>query len=97
VESVALSAAYGVQEGAYQVPVAAVVLRDVCNIDGPAVYAALRAAPNVTLLPRYVRHVDRIPLTDGYRPIKDALRSEPIGPDGRTWRVEPARETYELL
>jgi putative long chain acyl-CoA synthase len=97
VDAVALCAVYGVPEGAHQVPVAAIVLRDGRDIDARALVAALRGAPTVAVLPRYLRHVERIPLTDGYRPIKDALRVEPVRSDGRTWRLDSTGETFDLV
>jgi putative long chain acyl-CoA synthase len=94
---VALCAAYGVAEGPHQVPAAALVTRDGKPPSLDALRDALASQPAPGVYPHYLRHVDRIAMTDGYRPIKEALRAEPIQPDGRTWRYDFERGEYEPL
>ena len=76
---VAHAVVYGVevagQEG--EVPVAAIVLRAGAALDQAALCRALEAhAPEAR--PRFVRIVEAIPMTEGYRPLKAGLRAAGI-------------------
>ena len=82
---VALAVVYGVPASADalmdEVPVAAVVLHEGAALDGPGLFAALAARHPAAALPHRVRVVPAIPMTEGFRPLKAALRGEP--PSGR--------------
>lgn len=77
---VALAAVYGVELPGElgEAPAAAIVLREGATLDGEALARALAA---VHAWPRFVRIVDAIPMTEGYRPLKAGLRAEGL-PDG---------------
>ena len=83
VPEVALAVAYGVPDpaappgAAREVPVAAVVLRDgatLDRLDGEALYAALASHQPPAVLPRIVHVRASLPMTEGFRPLKTALR-----------------------
>ncbi len=59
-----------------EVPAAAIVLRPGAAIDGAALFAALSARHPIAHLPRVVRLVPALPMTEGFRPLKAALRAE---------------------
>ncbi|MEB2310437.1 MAG: alpha/beta fold hydrolase [Sorangiineae bacterium] len=90
--AVALAIAYGVRlPGAHhEEPVAAVVLRPGARLDLDALRPE-RARPS------FVRVVERIPMTDGYRLLKAPLRDQGIVVDGRTFWLDPKRGRYVML
>ncbi len=95
VAGVRLAAAYGARPtgGEAQVPVVSVTLAPDAHLDPDDLAASLRARLAVFELPREVRIVDAIAMTDGYRPLKGRLR------DGdatlRALRWNPERSHYE--
>jgi putative long chain acyl-CoA synthase len=66
---VALGISYGAGDGAHQVPAAAFVLAPGATLDLGALSEAVLALPDLAR-PRYLKQVESIPMTDGYRPIK---------------------------
>ncbi|MFT3768613.1 MAG: AMP-binding protein [Minicystis sp.] len=92
---VALAAVYGVplpgEEG--EVPTAAVVLREGAALDGAALFRALEALPAESR-PRFVRLVEAIPMTEGYRPLKAGLRAAGLPAGGRALVRDVARGMY---
>lgn len=73
---VAHAVLYGVEIAGHagEVPVAAIVLRSGAQLDEGALRRALEALPPEAR-PRFVRVVEAIPRTEGYRPLKGALRA----------------------
>ncbi len=89
---VALAIAYGLAlPGAtFEIPVAAVVPKPGEPLD----LDALRPG---AARPRFVRVVDRIPMTDGYRLLKSPLRAQGIAADGHTFWHDRERDRYVPL
>ena len=79
---VALAAAYGVAVAgaAAETAVAALVLRPSARLDREAAVRALASLPEASR-PRYLRVVDHIAMTEGYRVLKAELRAEGIPAD----------------
>ncbi len=75
---VALAVAYGVREAGTtaEVPAAAVVLRPGTTLDVDAAAKAITERLPAGARPRYLRVVDAVPMTEGYRPLKGALEAE---------------------
>lgn len=92
--SIQRAAAYPLERSGGQVLCATIVTRgrDLDAI-GHEIVGALPAARR----PRVVRVVDELPLTDGYRTMKTALREEGVAPSERGLAYDPAREQYVLL
>jgi putative long chain acyl-CoA synthase len=97
--SVALCIATGMPEGDHQIPIAAIELRPGASLDLDALSAAAQTLPEYAR-PRRVRVVEKLPLTDGFRPIKSGLRdlAQAGGPNLYVWdphaqRYEPAETT----
>jgi putative long chain acyl-CoA synthase len=94
---VVLAVAYAVQLEGAEVPAAAVVLREGAALDPGALAAALAAHHPRAAWPRVVRVVASIPMTEGFRLLKAALRAEGLtGFTGAALRLDPARGTYAL-
>jgi putative long chain acyl-CoA synthase len=93
---VAQAAAYGVTRtgAADEIPGAAIVLRPGAAIDGAALTRALAALP-VEARPHFVRVVDAIPTTEGYRPLKAGLRAAGLAPAGPFFTRDVASGAYE--
>jgi acyl-CoA synthetase (AMP-forming)/AMP-acid ligase II len=77
-----------------EVAVAAVVLREGASLDGAALFAALSARHPPSGLPRLVRIVPALPMTEGFRPLKADLRAEGLAPAGASLRLDVSRATY---
>lgn len=95
-DAVDLAVAFGVADGdGYEIPVAAVTVRDGYSLDGDDVTAALLAF-DADHLPRVVRVVDEIPVTTWYRPIKSRLRREGLGDPASqpTWKWDAGEGGY---
>ena len=95
---VALAAAYSVAidgRGAEKV-VVALVLRSGRDFEPRGLFDALRTELSDGQLPAFVRVLEAIPMTEGYRPIKSALRDErrPAQWAGQTFRLDLPRATY---
>jgi len=75
------------------IPIAAVQLHGASTIDLTSLSAAVATLPEYAR-PRRLRVVDSIPLTDGYRPIKHALRELDLddGPGVYAW--DPRSQRY---
>ena len=91
VPGVALAVAYGLKlPGAlFDIPVAAVVTKAREPLDLEPLRAGVR--------PRFIRVVERIPMTDGYRLLKAPLRAQGIAADGHTLWFDPERDRYVPL
>ncbi|APR80866.1 Polyhydroxyalkanoic acid synthase [Minicystis rosea] len=92
---VALAAVYGIPipGEAGEVPTAAVVLQSGAHLDGAALFRALETLPPEAR-PRYVRIVDAIPMTEGYRLLKAGLRAAGLPADGRALVRDVAHAAY---
>jgi acyl-CoA synthetase (AMP-forming)/AMP-acid ligase II len=86
----------GVHDGGEaEVPVAAVVLRPGAKLDGAALFAALSAHHPPEALPRLVRVLTSLPMTEGFRPLKAGLRAEGLADSGGEALVlDVARRAY---
>jgi len=84
--SVALCIAAGMPEGDHQIAIAAIQLHPTAALDLAALSAAARELPEYAR-PRRVRVVEKLPLTDGFRPIKSGLRdlAQAGGPNLYLW------------
>jgi putative long chain acyl-CoA synthase len=85
-----------------EIPVAAIQLHPAQALDLGALSAAVQRLPEYAR-PRRVRLVDQLPLTDGFRPIKQGLGdiAQYVGPNlyawnTRTQRYEPADEAVRV-
>ena len=98
-DEVAGAVVYGIPagDGATELVVAALVLRPGTLLDSRKLMEHLRARATVGALPAFLRLIDRIPMTGGFRPQKAALRSEGITADGKCLRYEPERGEYVVL
>ncbi len=74
-------------------PIAAVVLREGARLDGAALFAALAARHPPEALPRRVHQVSSIPMTEGFRPLKAALRAAPPNASA-SLELDVAQRTY---
>ncbi len=83
---------YGVSVAGETVLAAAIVPRG--ELDVARFSRALAEALPMARRPRYVRLVDRIPLTDGFRPFKAPLRAEGIAGHMRVLRLDVDGATY---
>ena len=94
---VALAVVYGaaMPGEAGEVPAAALVLRDGATLDGAALSLALERV-RAAARPRFVRLLDALPMTDGYRPLKAALRVEGLPATGRALVREDTSGRYEM-
>jgi acyl-coenzyme A synthetase/AMP-(fatty) acid ligase len=70
---VALCIAAGRSTGTYEVPIAALELHSGAALDLEALSAAVRTLPEYAR-PHRIRVVEKLPMTDGFRPIKRGLR-----------------------
>jgi putative long chain acyl-CoA synthase len=77
VPEVALAVAFGVREGGAgaEVPAAAVVLRQGAVLDGKALYDTLAPRRPFIALPQTVHVLPSFPMTEGFRPLKAAIRA----------------------
>src|SRR6185312_9202836 len=92
---ITLAVVYGVRDGEHEVPCAAVVAAPGAVLDGAALFAALSAAHPEEALPRAIRVLPSIPLTEGFRPLKGALRAEGLGAGaGVTLRIAASEKAY---
>jgi putative long chain acyl-CoA synthase len=84
--NVARCIAYGVPEGSAEVPAAAFVLGSADRLDLAAISDAVAGLPE-NARPVYLRRVDEIPMTDGYRPLKRPAKDLGFerGPDVYAW------------
>ncbi len=83
IPGVAQVVAYGlpVPGGTHQMPVCAVVMRDGASLDATALRDAVASALPRQAWPRFVRTLDEVVMTTGYRPLKTPLRAQGISPD----------------
>jgi putative long chain acyl-CoA synthase len=101
IDAVELAVVYGCRlAGAEkEVPIAAVRLRRSAVLDADeATRAALALDP--ASRPRFVRIVERIPMTAGFRPVKEPLRAEGIDRDrhaGRLFELNLSSERYRRI
>lgn len=96
---VARAVVYGVRlpSEEAEVPVAAVVLRAGAELDRAELYRRVEASHAEAARPRFVRVVEAIAMTEGYRPLKGELRAEGVRADGRTWVLDAERGAYVPL
>jgi putative long chain acyl-CoA synthase len=98
-DEVAGAVVYGVPagDGATELVVAALVLRPGTLLDSRKLVKHLQGSAPVGALPAFVRLIDQIPMTGGFRPQKATLRVEGITADGKCLRYEPTRGEYVVL
>ena len=89
---VQMLAVHGASVGSSEVVVATVVVRAGQTLDVDAFGELVREKLQPRDRPKYLRVVDAIPLTDGYRPLKRALREQPL--DSATQLFEWSLESY---
>jgi putative long chain acyl-CoA synthase len=90
-----LAAAYGVPTEQDEIAVAAIELSPGSELDRARLTAHFRAAsPHERLRPDVVRVVEKLPMSDGFRPLKDALRVEGLGSAKRMFRWNPERREF---
>ena len=89
---VTLCIAFGLPAGEHEVPAAAFVLGATDRLDLAAISDAINALPE-NARPRFLRRVDAIPMTDGYRPLKKPVRELGFerGPDVFAWDAAARR------
>ncbi|MCK6556392.1 alpha/beta fold hydrolase [Candidatus Binatia bacterium] len=102
VDGVSLAAAYGVRlDGAgHEVPVAAVVMRRGARLDPELLHARVERDLGRHARPIVVKVVDHLPMTDGYRILKQPLRAAGITTrdcNDTTWWYDDAGRTYRPL
>ncbi|MEZ4325954.1 MAG: AMP-binding protein [Polyangiales bacterium] len=81
------------REGKYDEALALIVPRDPARFDLAALSAFVARLPELER-PQRVRVVDRIALTDGYRPLKSPLRRAAAEGDGPTLTWDSAQQRY---
>jgi len=94
-DDIALCVATGIpdpDDGTYQIPLAVVQLHDT-SLDLTALAKATQALPEYAR-PRELRVIDKIPMTDGYRPIKKKAFEMPAR---ATYRWNALTQRYEPL
>jgi len=95
-----LAIAYGVagRRGGPELPAVALTLVRGRELDLAAIAAAVDRDLPAASRPVVLRVLDELPLTAGYRPLKEPLRAAGIHPaEGRTFYREPDREEFEPL
>lgn len=102
VDGVSLAAAYGVRfDGTgYEVPVAAVVMRRGARLEPELLHARVERDLDRHARPVIVKVVDRLPMTDGYRILKQPLRAAGVTQrdcTGTAWWYDAAGRTYRPL
>ncbi len=100
-DAVALAVAYGVrlEGGRSEIPVAAVELRPEKELSAEELARAVEPLPP-SERPAVVRIVDDLPLTAGFRPLKEPLRREGVDParaQGRALWLDPEAGLYRPL
>lgn len=95
VPEVALACAYGVQHGGEQVLAAALVMRDGASVNATELRDALAGALPRYAWPRFVRVVEEIPMTAGYRPLKALLRTANDAAVRSTLTLDPHGREYQ--
>ena len=78
--------------------VAAARLAGGASIDAQALNDVVLARLDQRTAPTFVRLVDRIPMTAGFRPVRSVVRAEGVtSVDGPVWWLDPRREHYVRL
>jgi putative long chain acyl-CoA synthase len=93
--SVGLCVAFAIpsaDDGGAEVPAAAFVLGS-GRLDLAAIADSVAALPD-NAHPRYLRRVDAIPMTDGYRPLKKPMRDLGFAPGPDVYAWDPATRRY---
>ncbi len=84
---------YGIEEGGFDRPVAVVTTHDDRAIDLEA-WNAFAAGLDPSERPRWVKRVERIPMTDGFRPDKAILEGEPLAAAAELFAYDEATRAY---
>jgi putative long chain acyl-CoA synthase len=97
-----LAVAYGVpiSRGRFEIPAVAVVLRRGMDADLADLFERVEAELDPQSRPVVLRIVDDIPVTAGYRPVKEPLRKQGIDPQemaSRVFRLDSNERTYRAL
>jgi putative long chain acyl-CoA synthase len=95
--SVALCIAAGLpdrdSDGDHEVPIAAVQLQPGATLDLDALSAVVATLPEYGR-PRLIRVVEHLPMTDGFRPIKRAIRDLDLAAGPEVYRWDPLAQRY---
>ena len=86
---------YGVQEGGFDRPVAVVATHGDRGIDLQA-WNEFAAGLDPSERPAWLKRVERIPMTDGFRPNKSTIESEPIDFAAELFVYDETAERYRL-
>ena len=84
---------YGVEEGGFDRPVAVVATRGNRGIDLQA-WNEFAAGLRPSERPTWLKRVERIPMTDGFRPNKSILESEPLDSAAELYRYDELADCY---
>jgi acyl-CoA synthetase (AMP-forming)/AMP-acid ligase II len=80
-----------------EVVAAALVPKSGAEIDVARLLSEIEAHHGPAARPEVVRILERMPMTNGFRPIKPLLRQAGLGGEGRTLRYDQARRSYVAL
>ncbi|MGB5702001.1 MAG: AMP-binding protein, partial [Polyangiales bacterium] len=86
---------YGVEEGGFDRPVAVVATHGDRGIDLQA-WNEFAAGLDPSERPAWLKRVERIPMTDGFRPNKSTIESEPIDFAAELFVYDETAERYRL-
>jgi putative long chain acyl-CoA synthase len=78
-------------DAAHEIPVVALALRG--PLDLAALSAAARTLPEYAR-PRWIRVVESLPMTDGYRPIKRSVRDLDMSPGANVFAWDPRAQRF---
>jgi len=88
--------AFGVKEQDAEVPAAAFVVKPGDRVDLIALADAMGSIPP-NARPRYLRRVDAMPMTDGYRPLKKPIRELGFAPGSDVYVWDAAHSRFRPL
>lgn len=92
---VGLACAYALELSGVEVPAVSIVPKPAGQaLDLGRLLAHVEARHPAHARPELVRVLDRMPLTDGFRPIKPLLRQAGAPADGRSFRYDSSRRAY---
>jgi putative long chain acyl-CoA synthase len=94
-DDVALVCVYPVElAGGAEQPVAAIVPKPGRRLDLARLAGQLEARHPPEARPKLLRVLERMPLTDGFRPVKPLLQSAAMPADGHGYRYDSAAQTF---
>mgnify|MGYP001819833606 FL=1 len=84
---------YGIEQDGFDRPVAVIATQNDRPLDLP-VWNEFAAGLDPAERPTWVKRVEQIPMTDGFRPNKSAIESEPLDSGAELWVYEPDQKRY---